>query len=60
LDEFYDNFLSKDAPLSFLSYYSEKPGHKDFKLQDHKQEENNIETYLISMFIPITGVPFCK
>ena len=60
LQEFYDTFLSGEAPMNFLNYYLGNKVYKDIKLEQFTKDDDISEEYQIHMIIPITGVPFCK
>lgn len=66
LQEFYDNFLSLNAPFNFVEYFKSKAGTKDIKVSDSLSAPpdtplgSNHEVYSISLIMPLVGVPFCK
>lgn len=66
LQEFYDNFLSLNAPFNFVEYFKAKGGTKDIKVTDKLSCPpdtpigSDQETYSVSLIMPMVGVPFCK
>jgi hypothetical protein len=45
LDEFFDTFLSKSAPMNQSQFYKTLPGYRDIKFEDSK-ESSTIENVL--------------
>ena len=58
LDEYYENFLTVKSTYSFLWYNSTYGGNKDVKLEEIKSENDKERRMLLTMTIPITGIPF--
>ena len=60
LDEFYDTFLSLQAPMNMLQYFKGKEGYQEQRIINPIKQNNGNESYELHMIVPVLGVPFLK